>query len=133
MHSVRPPYVTDEDKPACPLADHRNHLAVRTSRGRLQYDSRGRERKEPSIENLEIPCPAARPPCRKKPTQRTRCSTLATDDFAQVIFDNRHLEGVSFTLKLLIDLDSLPLVDEKRDDVPKIVSYRHDQATDFSW
>jgi hypothetical protein len=130
---MRPPDVTDEDEPVYQFGGHRNHLAARLCRGSLRYGSGEREGKESSVENLEVPRPAARSPRRKKPTQRAGCPTLATDDLAQVILDHRHLEGVSFTLKLFIDLDSLPLVDEKRDDVPKIVSYRHDQATDFSW
>ena len=58
---------------------------------------------------------------------------MASNDLAQIILDDRHLESVSFTLNPFIDLDSLPFIDEKRDDVPKIVRYRHGQATDFSW
>ena len=69
------------------------------------------------VEDLEIPRLPTRPSRRKEPAQRPCCSALPADDLPQIIFDDRHLESASFTLNPLIDLDSLPFVDEKRDDV----------------
>jgi hypothetical protein len=98
---------------------------------------RGGERKEkkgetePSVQDLEIP-PVGRVAGSQEPAQGSSRPSLAPDDLAEVLLGNPQIERLSATFFVLIDLDALRLIDKERDDVAKIVLYRHDQAADFS-
>lgn len=75
---------------------------------------------KPSVEDLEVPGVVAGRTGSQKLAQRASCPALSADDLPEVTFDDGHFQSAPFTLNSLIDLDSLPFIYEKRDDVQKI-------------